>query len=123
MGGPSVGVGPSGAVSDGGGMGTRLFVLVVALAALVSLATASPSAAAPCVGIRVEPGDKLQRIISAACFGATISFAPGIYELPGPLYPRQGRPLGARRLTRFEPLSCIGRGSLLNAKRSSGTLP
>lgn len=63
------------------------FGCVQALAALASLATASPSAAAPCVGIRVEPGDKLQRIISAAPLGATICSAPGIYELPRPFYP------------------------------------
>lgn len=96
-------------------MRTRHFVLVVALAALASLATTSTSAAAPCVGIRVEPGDKLHRIISAAPFSATIFCAPGIYELPRPLYSRQGRTLdgsgkavllGARRLTRFERLSC-----------------
>jgi hypothetical protein len=50
-----------------------------------------------------------------APFGATICCAPGIYELPRPLYPRQGQTLGgygkavllgARRLTRFERLSC-----------------
>lgn len=74
-------------------MGTPRFVLVVALAALASLATALPSAAGPCVSYASSRATKLQRIISAVPVGATICFAPGIYELPRPLYPRLGQTL------------------------------
>ena len=79
-------------------------VAVLAAAGLVLTVVASPdppgpagavapSAAEPCQGTQVGPGDDLQRTLDGAPDGATICFAAGLYRLAAPL-----RPAGRQRL-------------------------